>query len=156
MTNKKDKREYYIVDKRILPNTYIVIAFTLVFGYLFSLPNDYRTDGLSSFFSIFYLANVRFAFLDDYFNPAHVSPLLHIWSLSLEEQFYILFPLLLAFIKSRKFRVGSVVLLMILSLFFIFNLSPQLSYYLLPSRMFGLLLGVVIALSCFKIRKNFQ
>ena len=82
--------------RRILPAAVVVVAGTLLAAELLLSPLDVprvADDGLAAVLS---LSNVRFA-LDatDYFAPIDPSPLLHYWSLAVEEQFYLLWPLLL-------------------------------------------------------------
>ena len=68
--------------------------------YIFLLPVDFKNFGRSLFSSIFFLSNFYFYFKADYFDtPVINKPLIHTWSLSIEEQFYIVFPLILLLIK---------------------------------------------------------
>jgi peptidoglycan/LPS O-acetylase OafA/YrhL len=83
-------------------------------------------------------------------SASEAIPLLHTWSLSVEEQFYILFPItLLLFHKIAKFRIGIlIVVLFLISLLLSIVFTPirqSAAFYLLPTRMWELLIGALVA-----------
>ncbi len=116
------------------------------------LPTDYRyfLGGAAS--ALLSLSNVWFAARIDYFTPqAANDPLIHTWTLGVEEQFYALVPLLIVAVwRFREQALFSVLLALTLSSFalalWLNQAFPQLSFYLLPSRAWELLVGVLIAL----------
>ena len=140
--------------KRILPLCYVVIFTTLIAGWVLSFPATYRMEANSAISALFFLANVRFAITTDYFNPSQDAPLLHLWSLSLEEQFYFILPLLCLFLVRIKrqdsmliLSIGLLLLSLLLSQYMIgIDKYKALAYFLLPTRMAGLLVGVIVAL----------
>lgn len=102
--------------RRIIPNLLCVLSFTAVVGWFFLAPGEYRDLGRQIYSSTFFYQNFRLLKdLGDYFAAdASVQPLLHLWSLAIEEQFYIVFPLLCALVWKLKANVqalGGVVLL---------------------------------------------
>jgi len=81
---------------RILPALLVLVAAVQVAGRLLMLPQELGTLGASSMATLGFAANVYFWQRTGYFAPAaDTFPLLHTWSLGAEEQFYILYPLLL-------------------------------------------------------------
>ncbi len=85
--------------RRLLPAYFAMILGCLLTALVLFLPPETIRFATISIFSTLYASNFYFMSLDGYFNPASTtSPLLHTWSLSVEEQFYILFPALLFFL----------------------------------------------------------
>lgn len=151
--------KFYISDfysrriKRIMPLTYVVLFSILLSGWFLSYPNVYRSESNSVFSALYFLANIRFSLMGNYFTSAEDNPLLHLWSLSLEEQFYFIWPLCIIvcykFYNSNNIKIlllGLIVFSVILSEYFIAKPSlHQYAYFLLPTRMTGLLLGALLA-----------
>jgi peptidoglycan/LPS O-acetylase OafA/YrhL len=105
-----------------------------------------------------FVSNILFYFESGYFGAdAELNPLLHTWSLAVEEQYYFLFPIFLIAIWRFKKRAAVVVLSLvaILSLIVAQRYSvrlPPAAFYLLPTRGWEILLGVLIAF--YLINKN--
>jgi peptidoglycan/LPS O-acetylase OafA/YrhL len=148
--------------KRIMPAMLAVVLVTLLSAQLLMLPEDAKAAAKSAVFSLFSLANVYFWYYQDtsYFSPGSAQlPLLHLWSLGVEEQFYLVWPLILvAFYRPRK--VWLVLLMGCAAAIGSFYLGQELvnrggsaasfSYYMLPTRAGELLLGGLIASASLK------
>ena len=96
-SNKFSFKSFYIRRiKRILPALFSVLIFTSVSSYLFLTPKMLLEYVKSLIPSTFFYSNIYFSNLDFYNSePARYMPLIHTWSLAIEEQFYIIFPLFL-------------------------------------------------------------
>lgn len=82
--------------RRLFPAFAAMIACTLVLGWFVLLPQDYTDAAKSAFAALFAVSNYHFASKVGYFAPAaETLPLLHTWSLAVEEQFYLVMPVLL-------------------------------------------------------------
>jgi peptidoglycan/LPS O-acetylase OafA/YrhL len=142
--------------RRILPALAVVVFATLVAGWFLFLPDDFAMLGKSVVAQMTLLANVFFYRQGlaggGYFAPTPApKPLLHTWSLAVEEQFYLLFPLLLIFLARYGrlrllnaivvFAVGSFVLSVYGSYY-----HQQATFYLLPARAWELALGALLVL----------
>ena len=138
--------------KRLLPVFYTVIGTTLIFGYFLLLPEDFDSLLDSSVASSLFGANIFFWLkTGGYFTSSTGEmPLLHLWSLAVEEQFYLLWPfVLLVFYKvPEKYKVC--LLVIGVSVLFAFAewaaiYKPNGAYYLLPTRAGELMLGGTVA-----------
>jgi peptidoglycan/LPS O-acetylase OafA/YrhL len=138
--------------RRIAPAFIVVSVVTTALAAVILYPVQLVDYAQSLIWSVLLSGNAYFYAHSDYFAPAaHELPLLHYWSLGVEEQFYVLFPLiLLACIRfgQRTFAIA-VCLLFIVSLIAsetTLQVNPPAAFYLLPFRAFELLLGAALAL----------
>ncbi|GAA4642845.1 acyltransferase family protein [Pontixanthobacter gangjinensis] len=148
--------------RRILPALFAVVAFVLIAGSWLYLPGDFEGVPRSALAALGFLANVWFFMQAGYFqSSAETMPLLHTWSLGVEEQFYIVFPLILMLIAkfAPRLRLAAVVALAFLS--FAWAVSKQadsdgFAFYLLPPRAWELMFGALLALGAIpQIRNQF-
>lgn len=139
--------------RRIFPALVGVIIFTLVAGWFLYLPHDFMIIGKSVLAQVILMSNVFFCRHTGYFGTsADTYPLLHTWSLAVEEQFYVFFPLLLIFLtRDSRFSIRKIVIcLAFVSLVLSVGGSyykPRETFYLLPTRGWELLLGAFLAAS---------
>jgi peptidoglycan/LPS O-acetylase OafA/YrhL len=138
--------------KRLFAAFAVVALFTAVVGWWLLDPYDFWNAGKSLAASTVFLSNVLFYRDAGYFDPASITkPLLHTWSLGVEEQFYLCFPVLMR-VSVRSGRKGIPVMLTAAGLLslgysqYLLAVDPAASFYLLPSRGWELLLGAAVAL----------
>src|SRR3569623_482997 len=136
--------------RRIFPALILILLAALVVGFLFMLPDAFRTLGLNTAASAGFVANIALFLQQDYFAPsAELNPLLHIWSLGVEEQFYLVWPLILMVLARRRAAIAIAVGLAVLSFFvnIMQSASDPVSAFFLPfSRFWELGAGAVLAL----------
>lgn len=140
--------------RRLLPAATVMMVAVLFAGYFLLLPGDYVHLGWSAVAQQLLSANLYFRFWSEfgYFNPwTEENPLLHTWSLAVEEQFYLLYPLLLITLHGWGRRTMQLVLagLALASLAgceACLRWDAESAYYLLPTRAWELLLGGLVAL----------
>ncbi|MFV8782337.1 acyltransferase family protein [Microbulbifer sp. SA54] len=139
--------------RRILPALFAMILACLIGGWFLMPPEAFGALGRSVIAAILFLSNVWFArSTEDYFGTAaEWEPLLHTWSLSVEEQFYLGFPLLLCLLARgpRALMVVGVGLLTAAS--FAFSIwqtrtEPTAAYFLTPARVWELSAGALLAM----------
>ncbi|PTM98853.1 acyltransferase family protein [Mycoplana dimorpha] len=137
--------------RRILPALFLVMFCCLPFAWLRMNPEDFEIFSKSLITAAFSGSNFYFWRKADYFAPdAETSPLLHTWSLGVEEQFYLLFPLLLLFLwrRRRSWMAVAVAVLAVASLAlsqWASSHAPAMNFYLLPTRTWELLAGALVA-----------
>lgn len=134
---------------RILPALLLVLATTLIAGCLVMLPDELHDLGLSSAAAAGFSSNLYFWRTANYFDDAVAyKPLLHTWSLGVEEQFYLLYPLLVYWMKQRvHFRtilLGLALASLVVAIG-VTALKPVTAFYVLPTRAWELALGGLIA-----------
>lgn len=144
---------------RIFPVLFVLIIICLCVGYFVLLDEEYSDLGLSSLASALFIPNILYWFKTGYFEiEAESTPLLHLWSLGVEEQFYILFPLFVFLIVAKfnkKYIIYSTILLIFLSFYInvkYTSLDITFSFYMLFSRAWELMAGFILTLSLYHIR----
>lgn len=133
--------------RRLVPALVVTVVFTVVVGALLSSVLGWDALALQAAASVLYVANILFwRESTNYFDTGSgLSPFLHMWSLGVEEQFYVLWPLLLIagiWIAARRFRLRpvlavafTVVFLVSLTLSIVMTPeNPNAAFYLLPTR----------------------
>ena len=151
------ERKFSIVNfyerraRRILPALFFVMAACLPFAWLWLTPTDLKDFGQSLVAVSTFSSNILFWLESGYFDTsAELKPLLHTWSLAVEEQYYILFPIFLML----TWRLGLKWILILLSIVFLISLGvaqwgaynmPSAAFFLLPTRGWELLIGVFAA-----------
>jgi peptidoglycan/LPS O-acetylase OafA/YrhL len=138
--------------RRIFPALFAVLFACLLVGAWVLLPDEFRSLGESVAATTLFLSNLYFALKSSYFDgPAELSPLVHTWSLAVEEQFYIVYPIALALLARFARRWVPVVILagalvsLAVSIWAVAQ-HPTAAFYLAPSRGWELLLGALLAL----------
>lgn len=136
--------------RRILPALLVMMFVSLVVGWFLMSPKDYSELGRSIHNQVIFISNLFFMRQDGYFETASdMKPMLHTWSLSVEEQFYIAFPLLLALLSSRLNQWRSALFVLLLASFaasvWAVSHAPDKAFFLLPMRAWELLAGSMLA-----------
>ncbi|MFZ2107465.1 MAG: acyltransferase family protein [Roseiarcus sp.] len=138
--------------RRILPALYFVMIASLPFAWLWLFPREFADFGRSVVSVCLFTSNIFFNGQINYYAPnTETWPLIHTWSLAVEEQFYLLFPILLLFSRGLSRRSLTLLLaaLSVVSLGWAdwqSRVDPQSDFYLLPTRAWELGFGAVVAL----------
>jgi peptidoglycan/LPS O-acetylase OafA/YrhL len=136
--------------RRIFPALIVVLSVVLVLGWLWMLPAAYAQLSSDVFASAAFFANIALLLQSGYFDvEAAKKPLLHLWSLGIEEQFYLLWPLILmlaARLRLSLFMVASVIGLASFALnVALIGSHPVATFYLPFTRAWELLAGAALA-----------
>ena len=131
--------------KRILPALLVTISITTIIVALMCVPTDADQRFKRIWFDLTGVSNLIFWTEESYFGPRYFKPLLNLWSLGIELQFYFLVPILLPFLR---YRIWFIIILIFISLigsqiFLLFH--PNTSFFLMPFRIWEFLLGVLFA-----------
>jgi peptidoglycan/LPS O-acetylase OafA/YrhL len=138
--------------RRILPALFLMFLTFIPFAWFWLSPSALRSFSESLIAASTFISNIYFYKTSGYFEAANeTKPLIHTWSLSLEEQFYVIFPIFLMI----TWRIGRRLIFVILLFVFIISLTgahyfalphPSFNFYMLPTRVWELLIGVFIAI----------
>ena len=133
---------------RLLPAYVATVVATLVATAIIATPNEVAQVASQAWQALTFTSNFWFWFGESYWDKKEFRPLLHLWSLAVEIQFYVLVPFISLY--ARRFRLGGVVMLALLSALLCFAIvatSPKTSFFWLPTRMWEFLLGFGLALA---------
>lgn len=139
--------------RRLFPALYVVLAFVLVAGWFLLLPVDYVATLKAAAGTVVFGSNFVFwkELSEGYFaSDAKLNPLLHTWSLAVEEQFYLIYPVLLLlgirFFRSRlKMLLLAAFLLTLVASAIVVRTDPVAVFFLSPYRAWELLAGALLA-----------
>lgn len=143
--------------RRIFPMIFFLLSVTVLFAFLIYSPKELRNFSQSVFSTVTYSSNIYFWKKTGYFSQnIDTIPLIHTWSLAVEEQFYIVYPIifyLLFRFFNKRLQVGIVIifLLSIISCLFFFQNSDEFVFFMMPTRAWELMAGTLLALN----KKNY-
>ena len=152
-----EKKNFNLVEfyerraRRILPALFFIILISVPFAYFILLPQHLLDYAKSIFAAVFFFSNIHFIASDYYDVEAILKPLLHTWSLSVEEQFYVFYPFFLVFLfKYFKKHLLNIfiffILLSIISSQVLGSFNPSTNFYILTSRIWELFCGASISI----------
>jgi len=141
--------------RRIIPALVPVMLFTAAAGYYWLYPRLFEQFGDSIVSTVFFVSNILFWHEAGYFDaPALQKPLLHTWSLAVEEQFYLFYPVFLLMIKRffngkyKQWLLIATAASFIVSVYTVLY-KPSIAFYWFPPRAWELLVGGLLALEVF-------
>jgi len=155
---------YYRRTRRILPAAIPVYIFSIILAVFIFFPDEQNTVYNSVLSSITFCSNIYFFLTSNYFdNSSAMNPLLHTWSLSVEEQFYFVIPPIMILISRvaksnvRRFEImalSTIALISFASACLLLNLYPEAVFYLLPFRAWELLVGSLVGIGAIPLHRS--
>lgn len=131
--------------KRLLPAYFVTILATLLFTILLTTPVESNSVNQQSIFGVFFVSNIGFWLENSYFSKAEFKPLLHLWSLGVEVQYYLLVPFLFFVIRKFKGLLYLMIAVSLIACFTVLTISPKTSFFMLPFRLWEFLIGYAAA-----------
>jgi peptidoglycan/LPS O-acetylase OafA/YrhL len=139
--------------RRIFPALFVVLCAALALGAILLLPHDLVLLANQVWTTLIFGSNIFFWRTSGYFDSSsEISPLLHTWSLAVEEQFYVLYPVFLIALHRylsnyRRIAIITAALLSFGLCVYLQSLRPTATFYLSPFRAWELLLGALLAMN---------
>lgn len=155
--------------KRLLPALLFMLLMTSFMALAFLSPSEHNLQAISAGYASVWLSNLYFAFSKlNYFEPAADQNMyLHTWSLGVEEQFYLIWPILvITFVGAWRwqggqrnlrrllFSMGGVIVVCLSASLYLTYAKPMLAFYLMPSRAWQFALGAFALLWPISIGHN--
>ena len=140
---------------RLWPLAIMICAVSLLLGYFYMLPSNYKNISETALGTLFFLNNfVQYITAGDYWDVSNdYKPLMHTWYLGVLFQFYLFYPLLLMITHrfTKQWKRSSIILLICfgmasLLLYLLPFISTPLNFYMLPNRFFEFAVGALVAL----------
>jgi peptidoglycan/LPS O-acetylase OafA/YrhL len=139
--------------RRIFPALFTVLAFCIIVAFFSSFPSEARKISESILSSICFVSNYLFYNQSGYFDRnSETNPLLHMWSLSVEEQFYVVFPIIIYLIrdfsnKARILLLCAATLASLLYSIWMVSIDSAAAFFLVQFRAWELLIGSLLAIN---------
>ena len=131
--------------KRLIPAYFATVILTLFASLFVVLPSELGQVVTQSIYSLFFANNIGFWMQNSYFSKSDFNPLLHLWSLGVEIQFYLIVPLLVWLFRKSKFLLPATIVGSFAACIFIVGISPKTSFFMMPLRMWEFLIGFAAA-----------
>lgn len=140
---------------RIFPSLIVVLLFCIITSYIFLFPHELQKFSIEKIFAIIFLTNIYEIFIANYFSTEVLKkPLVHLWSLGVEFQFYFIWPYFIKFIFHKRNFLTIFFLVFLISFFLNISLneiSSVLDFYLPFTRLWEFMAGAFFAISKFKV-----
>jgi peptidoglycan/LPS O-acetylase OafA/YrhL len=133
---------------RIYPVYIITLFSSLVVGAFLTIPVNFNQLFEQAIAGLLFLSNLYYWNQNSYFDKSAFNPLLNLWSLSVEVQFYLLVPFIYPFLRRSKSLFALIFFVSLVSCFAIQTISPKTSFFLLPFRVWEFLIGAYVAWWC--------
>jgi len=145
--------------RRIFPALILVLLSCLTLGWCFLLADEYKQLGQHVFAGSGFASNLMLWSESGYFdNASETKPLLHLWSLGIEEQFYFIWPLLLWVLYKKKHNVFLITILIAIASFianiYLVGNNPVADFYSPMTRFWELMIGAIVAYLLFYKPQN--
>lgn len=131
--------------KRLLPTYFVVTFLTVCVAIFMVAPNEYHQVISQSMYASGLSSNIGFWLQNSYFSKAEFNPLLHLWSLGVEIQFYLFIPILFFFFKLKPYFFALILMTTLLLCFVLLGMSPKTSFFMMPLRIWEFLIGYGVA-----------
>jgi len=131
--------------RRLLPAYFATVFATVLAAAFITLPIEFGQVSEQALFASFFASNFGFWAQNSYFAKEQFNPLLHLWSLGAEIQFYLLFPLIAWACRGRSWLLWLVIIGSLGLCFALMMVSPKTAFFMMPARLWQFGLGMMAA-----------
>ena len=131
--------------KRIIPAYLVTISITTFVLAFIVIPADFAQRLDRVWYDLLGLSNIAFWLESSYFDYQDFKPLLNLWSLGVEFQYYLIVPFLLPILRKKNFLILVIILGLIIGAFLTTTISPKTSFFMMPLRIWEFLIGAIVA-----------
>ncbi|BDM65159.1 acyltransferase [Shewanella sp. NFH-SH190041] len=141
-----DKKNFFLRRaNRLLPAYFVTIIATIIVAIFVVTPFEFQSVIKQSLFASIFSSNIGYWLENSYFSKDAFNPLLNLWSLGVEIQFYLIIPLLCFIFRKIKFSIFVVFVVSLSLCLIILTISPKTSFFMMPLRVWQFLIGFYIA-----------
>ncbi len=145
--------------RRLLPALSVLLIVSNFLFFVRFLPYERALLIGETVAANFFASNFNYWMGDQYFSNGSLRPLLNLWSIALEIQFYLIFPLIVSFIRYSKTKFVFFFTLSFVTFILLSVVSPQTNFFLIPGRLWEFLIGALVSIIIrkrLKYRPNFN
>lgn len=151
--NSKSLKMFFIKRaRRLLPAYWATLILSLLVGFVVLAPSDFSQLKNQILMSMLFIPNFFFWAQNSYFQVTDFNPLLNLWSLGVEFQFYLLVPLLCHIFLRNKKLFNFIFVALLIACLVVLTISPKTSFYLIPFRLWEFMFGYYILTNNHKLR----
>lgn len=151
--NSKSSKVFYIKRaRRLLPAYLATLILCLLVGFVVLAPSDFLQLKNQFLMSMFFIPNFFFWAQNSYFQINDFNPLLNLWSLGVEFQFYLLVPLLCHIFLRKKKLFNFIFFASLITCLIVLTISPKTSFFIMPLRLWEFMFGFYILKNSHKRR----
>ncbi len=154
--SKSPKMFFIKRARRLLPAYWATLILSLLVGFAVLAPPDFLQLKNQILMSMFFIPNFFFWAQNSYFQVTDFNPLLNLWSLGVEFQFYLLVPLLCLMFLKYKWLFNLIFFASFIAGLMVLTISPKTSFFLVPFRLWEFMFGFYTLKYGHKIRTKFQ
>ena len=130
---------------RLIPPYYLTIFITIIISFLILEYREFKETIYQTWYALSFISNIGYWLDNTYFNKDNFKPLLHMWSLAIEFQFYFIVPFIAFLIRKNKYFILIIFFTSLGMCFMITEVSPKTSFFMIFFRIWEFFLGYIIA-----------
>ena len=139
-------KEYFIRRfNRLIPPYFITIFLTIIISFLILEYRELKEAIYQTWYALSFISNIGYWLENTYFNKDNFKPLLHMWSLAIEFQFYLIVPFIAFLIRKHKYMIIIIFFISLIMCFITTEVSPKTSFFIIFFRIWEFFLGYIIA-----------